>query len=340
VPVQLPADLPKVPEPSMPEEAEKVEEMPTSEMPDWLKDVAKEPELKPLDQVEFEQEKPIPFGESTEPAVAPPEFAEIPPETPATVSEGEKAPAPVEEDITITTWLKNLDASGTPAAVPPEIPSEEPSLPKEEVPDWLKDLEKPAAQAAPTPEPKADLPDWLRQTPEAAPGQQAPIPREEKVQQQEWAAEEAEPAKPAPTIPDEWMPIEQPVTPPVEEKPAVLKETPPPSQEQPRSPVPPPQSPKGTGALSSIPTQDKDAAILSLAQQMLDAHKLDEALKEYGKLIKKGRLLDEVVHDLREALYRYPVDIALWQTLGDAYMRANRLQDALDAYTKAEELLR
>jgi cytochrome c-type biogenesis protein CcmH/NrfG len=39
-------------------------------------------------------------------------------------------------------------------------------------------------------------------------------------------------------------------------------------------------------------------------------------------------------------LYRYPVEVSLWQLLGDAYMRANRLQDALDAYTKAEELLR
>ena len=34
------------------------------------------------------------------------------------------------------------------------------------------------------------------------------------------------------------------------------------------------------------------------------------------------------------------MDVVIWQTLGDAYMRANRLQDALDAYTKAEELLR
>jgi cytochrome c-type biogenesis protein CcmH/NrfG len=50
--------------------------------------------------------------------------------------------------------------------------------------------------------------------------------------------------------------------------------------------------------------------------------------------------LDEVIHDLREAIYRYPVEVIIWQTLGDAYMRTNRLQDALDAYTKAEELLR
>ena len=41
-----------------------------------------------------------------------------------------------------------------------------------------------------------------------------------------------------------------------------------------------------------------------------------------------------------QALYRYPVEVAILQALGDAYMRANRLQDALDSYTKAEELLR
>jgi cytochrome c-type biogenesis protein CcmH/NrfG len=62
-------------------------------------------------------------------------------------------------------------------------------------------------------------------------------------------------------------------------------------------------------------------------------------MAQYTKLIKKGRLLPEVIHDLREAIYRFPTNVNVWQTLGDAYMRANRLQDALDAYTKAEELL-
>ena len=67
---------------------------------------------------------------------------------------------------------------------------------------------------------------------------------------------------------------------------------------------------------------------------------LSGAIDTYSKLIKKGRFLDEVIFDLRDALYRFPVDVNIWQSLGDAYMRANRLQDALDAYTKAEELLR
>jgi cytochrome c-type biogenesis protein CcmH/NrfG len=34
------------------------------------------------------------------------------------------------------------------------------------------------------------------------------------------------------------------------------------------------------------------------------------------------------------------VEVGIWQTLGDAYMRANRLKEALEAYNKAEELIR
>lgn len=105
-----------------------------------------------------------------------------------------------------------------------------------------------------------------------------------------------------------------------------------------KHPVKPPF--KGTGFLAHIPDHDRDSKILMAAQTALDANKLDEAMREYSALIKKKRLLNEVIHDLQEAIYRFPVDIIIWQTLGDANMRANHLQDALDAYTKAEELLR
>jgi hypothetical protein len=94
------------------------------------------------------------------------------------------------------------------------------------------------------------------------------------------------------------------------------------------------------GTLTPVPFQDKDSEILSNAQTALDQNSLDEAMKQYTKLIKKGHLLNDVTHDLREAIHRHPLEVNIWQTLGDAYMRANRLQDALDAYTKAEELLR
>ncbi len=64
------------------------------------------------------------------------------------------------------------------------------------------------------------------------------------------------------------------------------------------------------------------------------------ALENYGRLIRRGKFIEEIIRDLRDALYRYPIEVTIWQTLGDAYMRDNRLQEALDAYTKAEELLR
>ena len=175
----------------------------------------------------------------------------------------------------------------------------------------------------------------------------------------------------APTMPDEWLPAEEktetdvdpgiiPEFTPVEENPpkrdyeSIMDETVAVAESEPDVKPKPvservsysvhslihPPTLKQTGMLSPVPVQDKDAELLSNAQTILDQDSLDDSMKQYTKLIRKGRLLDEVIHDLREAIYRYPVDVIIWQTLGDAYMRTNHLQDALDAYTKAEELLR
>jgi cytochrome c-type biogenesis protein CcmH/NrfG len=50
-------------------------------------------------------------------------------------------------------------------------------------------------------------------------------------------------------------------------------------------------------------------------------------------------MLPEVITDLNEALYRFPIDVSIWEALGDAHMHTGHLQDALNAYTKAEEYL-
>lgn len=99
-----------------------------------------------------------------------------------------------------------------------------------------------------------------------------------------------------------------------------------------------PQPPLRLRSTDSL--QDKDASFIRTARELLDKGSLDEAMTSYTKLIKKGKLLEEVIEDLNEIVYRHPVDVIVWQTMGDAYMRSNRLQEALDAYTKAEELLR
>jgi tetratricopeptide (TPR) repeat protein len=80
--------------------------------------------------------------------------------------------------------------------------------------------------------------------------------------------------------------------------------------------------------------------VLVQAKGELDRGDIPTALDHYGKLIKKGKHLEETIRDLTESIYRYPVEVGIWQTLGDAYMRANRLKEALEAYNKAEELIR
>jgi competence ComEA-like helix-hairpin-helix protein len=76
------------------------------------------------------------------------------------------------------------------------------------------------------------------------------------------------------------------------------------------------------------------------AQAKINEGNIGEAMSDYAVLIKKGQRLDEIIADLNLASEKYPEDSSIVQTLGDAYMQANRLQEALDAYTKAGELLR
>ncbi len=280
------------------------------------------------------------FEEETEPPLA-----EVRPEA---------APQAAGPEDDLADWLKELDRAEEAESLPPS--AEEPEVSFEwlkedqaaseelgSVTDWLHSLdeqEKPAteAQAAPVEETQApELPTWLEEESPARAGMDEDLP--------DWLrGEEAEVEKPTPTAPAEWQPEAEP--PVAEEEPAPSSfevETPAPEPTQPEAPLEEP----ARRASSPIPTMrrtgmlgpTKDILLLE-AQTELQRGNLQAALDVYGKMIKKNRLLDEVIYDLREATYRYPVDVTIWQALGDAYMRSNRLQDALDAYTKAEELLR
>lgn len=101
--------------------------------------------------------------------------------------------------------------------------------------------------------------------------------------------------------------------------------------ETPLPEVAPIQQPQPTPAASDL---------LAAGQDALQHGDMDKALSSYEQLIRQGEMVEETIHDLREAIDRYPMEIPLYQLLGDAYMRANHLQDAIDAYTKAERLLR
>ncbi len=194
----------------------------------------------------------------------------------------------------------------------------------DEVAEWLQKLESEDLPRTTEPEQKSafvteELPDWLKEE-EPAETPSAELP--------DWLrGETGEQAAAVPALPAEWKPELSPPAVTLEETAAEVV----PQAEK----VRPLRTAKAPSA-----TAEKDTALFENSQLELQRSNLTEAMQGYTKLIKRGKMLDEIIFDLREALYRHPVDVVIWQTLGDAYMRANRLQDALDAYTKAEELLR
>jgi competence ComEA-like helix-hairpin-helix protein len=86
--------------------------------------------------------------------------------------------------------------------------------------------------------------------------------------------------------------------------------------------------------------RDEIQVALLQARNALVQGNISAALGYYQSLISSSQMLPEVIQDLNEALYRFPVDVEIWQSLGDAHVHSGHLQDALDAYTKAEEYLR
>ncbi len=278
---------------------------------------------------------------------------------------------PVLPEDDVASWLKNLEASEkTGETIPVSQSQPEPSS-GEELPDWLRGIARPISVAEPSKE--EELPEWLI-SPAEVPGGTPQEPVEGSGMAIPGADENASiPAILTPTIPEEWLPAEtmeadatepvsfavestdetaeigtktiapapepvQPVVEPEAPAPEPVQPVPEPTAPAPQPALPP--MPGVVGELARVPSQDKDADTLQNAQIALKNGKLNDAMAGYAKLIKKQRLLDEVIHDLREGVYTFPVDIIIWQMLGDAYNRANLLQEALDAYTKAEELLR
>ena len=270
----------------------------------------------------------------------------------------EVAESSIDDDM--PAWMQNIEQQETTETEPAVHAEEVVQSSESELPSWLSELEKEEASIAP-PANAEDLPAWLRDdTGEliAEPDKIEPTrstdwrPFEEPRQPEIiYSPPLDEPKEPeivySPALEETPQPEPEKPLPPVSFEPPQqeLVATPPPPQEQPKPeprpirkpPSKPTPAPEHEARPPVMPGVDQT---LGSARSELSRSNIPGALDSYAKLIKKGRFLDEVIYDLRDALYRYPVEVSIWQSLGDAYMRANRLQDALDAYTKAEELLR
>lgn len=89
-----------------------------------------------------------------------------------------------------------------------------------------------------------------------------------------------------------------------------------------------------------IKIKDNRLADLEMANKYLDSGNPVESIALFDRLIQQSFELDQIINNIQIALdHHYPIDINLWQSLGDAYFKDNQLQNALDAYSKAEDLL-
>jgi hypothetical protein len=307
--------------------APKIESMPEpqAEAPGWLNDVAQ--------TLDREEQPAAPKADDTLAWLSDLEKQAPQAEEPLWAPVETPAPESVASGGDISDWLKSLDEKqeSEPDRHEMDVHVDASAIVSSDVPDWLKSMdEKGKAPAG------DDLPDWLKD--QTADDRITPEPQ---TISSEWIPAEGVSDRSASAtsfaLPEEFHAESESHLPDLDSEPplkapASLKFDAPPPKPEPRAPKPKPSA--------AVVTGDRDGPVLKKAQEELTKHNLGDAMAEYSRLIKKGKLLEEVIYDLREATYKHPVDVIVWQTLGDAYMRSNRLQDALDSYTKAEELLR
>ena len=282
-----------------------------AESPDWMKDLSSQDAFSQIsnEPAETEEETPILSAQ----------------ETPDWLKDSQSEPAqPASPDV--PDWLRGLEQPHQPAEPPAEQPEVSGSVPSVDLPAWLSTLDKEEEATLSPAGSSGELPSWLKDEEMAEPQTTEP------TQPEEWRPVKSESQAVEPTQPSDW---------------SVMVEPPAPAKTPAREisfEVERPQPVKR--ALTKASKAPKPAykpeisSTIESAQSEMGRGNIGAAIDVYAKLIRKGRSLEEIIRDLRDALYRYPVEVPLWQVLGDAYMRANRLQEALDAYTKAEELLR
>lgn len=213
---------------------------------------------------------------------------------------------------------------------------------REPLPDWLMyatgEAEPPAVAAAPTfvsePEPSNDaMPDWLVTSDDAgAAGGDMP----DWLMDSGTAAAQDVPDWLLETLPEEAQQTVAPAPPP---QPAAPVQPPP----QPAQPVVPAQTAPPQPAASPVPVpaqaQIDVGAALTAAQSLAQSGNVDQALMEYEKVVRANAQLETVTASVAAIIKADKNNPAAYRVLGDALMRQGRLQEALDTYRRALNLL-
>ncbi len=280
----------------------------------WLEQLAagKEEELRAQAEAEAEARMVEIMGRPT-PAEPPPE--EVAPEAAAPPPVEEAAAPPAKEAFG---WTAFGEPEALPVAKVPAVEEAAPPMMEEAtpptVPEEPEEIEAPPVVEVPveevTPPMEEVAPPAVLEEIEAPPIVEIPV------------AEEAPPVEEAapPAVPEE---IEAP--PVVEEAPEV------PTVEAPAEPF--------AAERDHLKEHPRDyEAWLTLARALWQADEREEALEAYGRVIRTGKSLESVITALEEYVEQRP-DANTQRVLGDAYMKDDRLQEALDMYRRALENL-
>ena len=238
------------------------------------------------------------------------------------------------------------EAFGWTAFDEPEAPPIKVAFP--EVPEAVETF--PVAEKAPPPEPAFG---WTAfGEPEAPPADVLPVEEIAPPRVPEWAHLEEVEAPPVIEIPLVVEPppeevLEPEVEPPTERVSAapVIEEIPGMVEMEILEPtekvVAPPEVPSvGVAAerayLKEHPRDYENW--LALARALWQAGERKEALEAYTHVIRASKFLESVISDLEGYVEQQP-DVSVLQVLGDAYMKDDRLQEALATYRRALDVL-
>ncbi|MGH2605095.1 MAG: tetratricopeptide repeat protein, partial [Anaerolineales bacterium] len=277
-------------------------------------------------------------------AAAPPSATSTPPPTLTAPSSG-VVPESADEGIE---WLERLaeERGGPTPTAPSPAPTEVPQ-PAEET-EWLSEI-----AAAPSAEMSTDLWDKIEPQPAEPPVPEPAVeaPAMEAPPPVEAPPTVKPPARPAPdeTLPGTRYPILAPPQPSIE--PERSRTTPLTESEvvewlaqtasaakavQPTAPAPQEAAEEETVVPVEVdPAASLAAQLLEAGRAALSAGDIPAAVLAYAPVIDRGLMLDSAIEDLQRAAEAKPDATALWQTLGDAYKKSNRMPEALKAYGKA-----
>jgi outer membrane biosynthesis protein TonB len=174
------------------------------------------------------------------------------------------------------------------------------------------------------------MPDWIHA--------KTTLLQTEAEQPQPPAEPEPEPEPVLPTI-DDWvnvnkLPVPEEVA-PVEAATATPEPAPAPKPKPPRKPSKAPKRPRR--ARAKLP--EEPPIMLAVARERLMEENFGQAIEVYAELTHAGEMLPDVIADLEAANQKHRRSPELLRALGDAYMKDDQLQRALDMYRMALQTL-